>query len=134
MLRPGWPGESGRIEPSINFAQQPSHREVPAVNGPNRRARGCHAPEGSLLDDVIVTDAPVVFDHHRLHDCGDHGALRIAPGEFAEWRHRGPPRSRVGTGAAELPGHNGTYVVPKIVEEGYLAVGKARLSFAQQGR
>jgi type IV secretory pathway VirB9-like protein len=29
---------------------------------------------------------------------------------------------------------NGTYVVPKVLERGYLAVGKARFSFAQQGR
>jgi type IV secretion system protein VirB9 len=29
---------------------------------------------------------------------------------------------------------NGTYVVPKIVERGYLALGKTRFSFAQQGR
>jgi type IV secretion system protein VirB9 len=29
---------------------------------------------------------------------------------------------------------NGTYVVPKVLERGYLAVGKERFSFAQQGR
>jgi type IV secretory pathway VirB9-like protein len=29
---------------------------------------------------------------------------------------------------------NGTYVVPKVVERGYLALGKAQFSFAQQGR
>lgn len=29
---------------------------------------------------------------------------------------------------------NGTYVVPKVLERGYLAVGKERISFAQQGR
>ncbi len=29
---------------------------------------------------------------------------------------------------------NGTYVVPKIIERGYLALGKARFSFGQQGR
>jgi type IV secretory pathway VirB9-like protein len=28
----------------------------------------------------------------------------------------------------------GTYVVPKVLEQGYLALGKARLSFAQKGR
>jgi hypothetical protein len=26
----------------------------------------------------------------------------------------------------------GTYVVPKVLEEGYLAIGKARFAFAQQ--
>jgi type IV secretion system protein VirB9 len=30
--------------------------------------------------------------------------------------------------------NQGTYVVPKIVENGYLALGKERFSFAQQGR
>ena len=30
--------------------------------------------------------------------------------------------------------HQGTYVVPKVVDEGYLALGKERFSFAQQGR
>lgn len=30
--------------------------------------------------------------------------------------------------------HHGTYVVPKILDEGYLALGKARFAFAQQGR
>ena len=30
--------------------------------------------------------------------------------------------------------HNGTYVVPKILDRGYLALGKTRFSFAQQGR
>ena len=29
---------------------------------------------------------------------------------------------------------NGTYVVPKVLERGYLAIGKERFSFAQQGR
>ena len=29
---------------------------------------------------------------------------------------------------------NGTYVVPKVLERGYLAVGKERFSFAQHGR
>src|SRR3954467_3235322 len=29
---------------------------------------------------------------------------------------------------------NGTYVVPKVLEHGYLAIGKERFSFAQQGR
>jgi type IV secretory pathway VirB9-like protein len=29
---------------------------------------------------------------------------------------------------------NGTYVVPKIIERGYLALGKAQLAFAQRGR
>jgi hypothetical protein len=27
---------------------------------------------------------------------------------------------------------HGTYVVPKVVDEGYLALGKARLTFAQR--
>jgi type IV secretion system protein VirB9 len=27
--------------------------------------------------------------------------------------------------------HNGTYVVPKVLERGYLAIGKARFAFAQ---
>ena len=30
--------------------------------------------------------------------------------------------------------HNGTYVVPKVLDRGYLALGKERFSFAQQGR
>lgn len=30
--------------------------------------------------------------------------------------------------------HNGTYVVPKVIERGYLALGNERLSFAQQER
>jgi type IV secretory pathway VirB9-like protein len=30
--------------------------------------------------------------------------------------------------------HNGTYVVPKVIERGYLALGKVQFSFAQQGR
>jgi type IV secretory pathway VirB9-like protein len=30
--------------------------------------------------------------------------------------------------------HDGTYVVPKVIERGYLALGKARFTFAQQGR
>ncbi len=30
--------------------------------------------------------------------------------------------------------HNGTYVVPKVLERGYLALGKAQFPFAQQGR
>jgi type IV secretion system protein VirB9 len=30
--------------------------------------------------------------------------------------------------------HQGTYVVPKIVDNGYLALGKERFAFAQQGR
>ena len=30
--------------------------------------------------------------------------------------------------------HQGTYVVPKVVDDGYLALGKERFSFAQQGR
>jgi len=29
---------------------------------------------------------------------------------------------------------NGTYVVPKVIEQGYLALGKAQFAFAQQGR
>jgi type IV secretory pathway VirB9-like protein len=29
---------------------------------------------------------------------------------------------------------NGTYIVPKVIERGYLALGNERLSFAQQGR
>ena len=29
---------------------------------------------------------------------------------------------------------NGTYVVPKVVERGYLSLGKERFSFAQQGQ
>jgi type IV secretory pathway VirB9-like protein len=30
--------------------------------------------------------------------------------------------------------HGGTYVVPKVIERGYLALGKAQFSFSQQGR
>jgi type IV secretion system protein VirB9 len=30
--------------------------------------------------------------------------------------------------------HQGTYVVPKIVDNGYLALGKERFTFTQQGR
>jgi type IV secretion system protein VirB9 len=30
--------------------------------------------------------------------------------------------------------HGGTYVVPKVLDRGYLAVGKAQFSFAAQGR
>jgi type IV secretion system protein VirB9 len=30
--------------------------------------------------------------------------------------------------------HQGTYVVPKVVDDGYLALGKERFSFAQRGR
>jgi hypothetical protein len=30
--------------------------------------------------------------------------------------------------------HNGTYVVPKVLDQGYLSLGKERLSFSQQGR
>jgi type IV secretion system protein VirB9 len=30
--------------------------------------------------------------------------------------------------------HQGTYVVPKVLEQGYLALGKERYAFAQQGR
>jgi type IV secretory pathway VirB9-like protein len=30
--------------------------------------------------------------------------------------------------------HNGTYVVPKVLERGYLALGNAHFSFAEQGR
>lgn len=30
--------------------------------------------------------------------------------------------------------HNGTYVVPKVLERGYLSLGKARYEFLQQGR
>lgn len=30
--------------------------------------------------------------------------------------------------------HRGTYVVPKVLERGYLALGKAQFSFAEQGR
>ena len=30
--------------------------------------------------------------------------------------------------------HNGTYVVPKVIDQGYLALGNARLPFSQQGR
>ena len=30
--------------------------------------------------------------------------------------------------------HNGTYVVPKVIDQGYLALGKERVSFSQQGR
>ncbi len=30
--------------------------------------------------------------------------------------------------------HNGTYVVPKVIERGYLALGDARFPFSQQGR
>lgn len=30
--------------------------------------------------------------------------------------------------------HNGTYVVPKVVDQGYLSLGKERFSFSQQGR
>ena len=30
--------------------------------------------------------------------------------------------------------HDGTYVVPKVLDRGYLALGKERFSFAQQGR
>ena len=30
--------------------------------------------------------------------------------------------------------HNGTYVVPKVIERGYLSLGNERLSFAQQER
>ena len=30
--------------------------------------------------------------------------------------------------------HQGTYVVPKVLDDGYLALGKERFSFAQQGR
>lgn len=30
--------------------------------------------------------------------------------------------------------HGGTYVVPKVIDRGYLALGKAQFSFAQQGR
>jgi type IV secretory pathway VirB9-like protein len=30
--------------------------------------------------------------------------------------------------------HTGTYVVPKVIERGYLALGKAQLPFAEQGR
>ena len=37
-------------------------------------------------------------------------------------------------GARELPGHNGTYVVPKVLDRGYLALGKAQFSFSQQER
>jgi type IV secretion system protein VirB9 len=29
---------------------------------------------------------------------------------------------------------NGTYIVPKVIERGYLALGNERLSFAQQER
>ena len=29
---------------------------------------------------------------------------------------------------------NGTYVVPKLLDSGYLALGKARFPFARQGR
>ena len=30
--------------------------------------------------------------------------------------------------------HQGTYVVPKVLDDGYLALGKERFAFAQQGR
>jgi type IV secretory pathway VirB9-like protein len=30
--------------------------------------------------------------------------------------------------------HNGTYVVPKVLDQGYLSLGKERFSFSQQGR
>ena len=30
--------------------------------------------------------------------------------------------------------HNGTYVVPKVIDQGYLALGNARFPFSQQGR
>ena len=30
--------------------------------------------------------------------------------------------------------HSGTYVVPKVLERGYLALGKAQFAFAEQGR
>jgi hypothetical protein len=30
--------------------------------------------------------------------------------------------------------HQGTYVVPKVLDEGYLALGKARLAFEQRDR
>jgi type IV secretion system protein VirB9 len=30
--------------------------------------------------------------------------------------------------------HQGTFVVPKVVDDGYLALGKERFSFAQKGR
>src|SRR5580658_1055592 len=30
--------------------------------------------------------------------------------------------------------HSGTYVIPKVIERGYLALGNARFAFAQQGR
>jgi type IV secretion system protein VirB9 len=30
--------------------------------------------------------------------------------------------------------HQGTYVVPKVVDNGYLALGKERFTFTQQGR
>ena len=29
---------------------------------------------------------------------------------------------------------NGTYIVPKVLDRGYLSLGKERLEFAQQGR
>jgi hypothetical protein len=29
---------------------------------------------------------------------------------------------------------DGTYVVPKVLDKGYLALGKERFEFAQQGR
>jgi len=30
--------------------------------------------------------------------------------------------------------HDGTYVVPKVIERGYLALGNARFSFEQRGK
>ena len=30
--------------------------------------------------------------------------------------------------------HEGTYVVPKVLDKGYLALGKERFEFSQQGR
>jgi hypothetical protein len=30
--------------------------------------------------------------------------------------------------------HSGTYVVPKVLDQGYLSLGKERFSFSQQGR
>ena len=43
-----------------------------------------------------------------------------------------PPGAAIGIPTPNLT--VGTYVVPKVIDQGYLALGKERVSFSQQGR
>ena len=60
----------------------------------------------------------------------------LATGVFGQWLHYRDPRTpRAKDGKPNLINFdlvNGTYIVPKILDSGYLAIGKKKFTFSRQ--